>query len=203
MKYRNQISAGLVILSSLLLLLPGTGRYRLILQPAKLIDTSSNSDNYISTDRVARALVQEDSTFVLVDVRSNEEYNAFTIPGAINLPYESFFSSDPGSLLFEDDISYIFFSNDERSAMAAFLMAQGLGYSGVKVMEGGLNEWYRTIMLSAFTGKNLTPRENAIYETRLRARRLFNEINSLPDSLKIAYMESKRRAARELDGGCE
>jgi hypothetical protein len=58
-------------------------------------------------------------------------------------------------------------------------------------------------MNSSFSGEIISPRENAIYETRFRARRFFTEINSLPDSMRLQYAESRRQAEKELDGGCE
>jgi hypothetical protein len=70
-------------------------------------------------------------------------------------------------------------------------------------MKGGLNEWYNSVMNSSFTGEKISARENAMFETRTRAKNLFIEINSLPDSLKLKFIESKRIAAKKLDGGCE
>jgi hypothetical protein len=32
---------------------------------------------------------------------------------------------------------------------------------------------------------------------------MFTEINSLPDSLKLKFIQSKHFAAKKLDGGCE
>ena len=40
-------------------------------------------------------------------------------------------------------------------------------------------------MNSTFTGERISARENALFETRTRARKMFTEINSLPDSLKM------------------
>jgi hypothetical protein len=70
-------------------------------------------------------------------------------------------------------------------------------------MDGGLVEWYRTVTGSRFTGTRISARENAIFEIRARATRMFNEINSLPDSLKAERLSSTRFSARKLDGGCE
>ena len=70
-------------------------------------------------------------------------------------------------------------------------------------MKGGLNEWFTTVMNSSFKGGRLSPRENALFETRTRARKIFTEINSLPDSLKLKFIEARHIAARKLDGGCE
>jgi hypothetical protein len=58
-------------------------------------------------------------------------------------------------------------------------------------------------MNSSFSGERISARENALFETRTRARKLFTEINSLPDSLKLKFIEAKHIAAKKLDGDCE
>jgi hypothetical protein len=42
-----------------------------------------------------------------------------------------------------------------------------------------------------------------LFETRTRARKMFNEMNSMPDSLKMKFIRSKHIAEKKLDGGCE
>ena len=64
-------------------------------------------------------------------------------------------------------------------------------------MKGGLNEWYKTVMNARFTGEKITPRENALFETRSKAGKIFTEMNSLPDSLKLRFFETKHLAAKE------
>jgi hypothetical protein len=51
-------------------------------------------------------------------------------------------------------------------------------------MQGGLNSWFETVMNSEFTGEKISAKENALFESRMKARRLFNDVNSMPDSLK-------------------
>jgi hypothetical protein len=58
-------------------------------------------------------------------------------------------------------------------------------------------------MNSEFQGESISPRENAIFENRYKARKHFTQINSLPDSLKLKFVAAKRKAELELDGGCE
>ena len=58
-------------------------------------------------------------------------------------------------------------------------------------------------MNSSFTGEKISARENALFETRTRAGKLFTEINRLPDSLKLKFIEAKHIAFKKLDGGCE
>jgi hypothetical protein len=70
-------------------------------------------------------------------------------------------------------------------------------------MKGGLNEWFSTVMNSSFIGEKITARENALFETRTRAKKMFTEMNSLPDSLKLKFIRSNHIATKKLDGGCE
>ena len=58
-------------------------------------------------------------------------------------------------------------------------------------MKGGLNEWFNTVMNSSFTGERISARENALFETRTRAKKMFTEMNSLPDSLKLKFIQVK------------
>jgi hypothetical protein len=58
-------------------------------------------------------------------------------------------------------------------------------------------------MNSSFTGEKITARENARFEARTRAKKMFTEMNSLPDSLKVKFFQTKHLTAKKLDGGCE
>jgi len=69
-------------------------------------------------------------------------------------------------------------------------------------MKGGLNEWFKTVMLSQYSGDKITATENALFENRLNARKAFTQINSLPDSLKTKFFNAKRLMQSKLDGGC-
>jgi hypothetical protein len=71
------------------------------------------------------------------------------------------------------------------------------------IMKGGMNEWYRVVMESTFSGGRISAAENAIFEARYRARDFFTRMNSLPDSMKTAFLQVKRMKEAELIGGCE
>ncbi|TFH49857.1 MAG: hypothetical protein E4G92_01165 [Bacteroidia bacterium] len=85
----------------------------------------------------------------------------------------------------------------------ALVYARGLGYANSYVMDGGIGEWISTVIGTKFSGERITARENALFETRKRAGEMFTELNSLPDSLKTKYLESRKFSAKKLDGGCE
>ncbi len=156
-----------------------------------------------SVDQVARFVTTQDSTVQLIDLRTPPEFREFNIPGAVNLPYDEFLVKDPEPYFNQPHLRSILYSNGDMDANYALVLARGLGYKNCFVMKGGLNAWYEVIMNSEFTGDKISARENALFETRMKARRLFTEVNSLPDSLKLQYIASKRFDPKKLDGGCE
>jgi len=101
------------------------------------------------------------------------------------------------------DVGNIFYSNSEAEQSFALVYARGLGYDNTFVMTGGTGGWMKTIMETKFSGERITARENALFETRRRAGEMFTTLNSLPDSLKAQFLESRKFSAKKLDGGCE
>jgi rhodanese-related sulfurtransferase len=203
MQVREKISVLLIALSLLLVILPGSGRYSFSVDPSKLTQSVYNEEVFLSADQVAGFVITEDSTVQLIDLRSRNEYDSFNIPGSINIPFKEFFQLQPETWLYNRSMKYIFYSNDDIYSSYAMTLARGLGYENCFAMRGGLNNWFETVMYSKFSGDRISPRENALFGTRTRARLFFTEINSLPDSLKLKYAESRRQAERDLDGGCE
>lgn len=200
---RGKISAGLLCMGLIVALLPISAGRSLSVRPQKLMVELLDEKTYFSVDQVAKFLVTEDSTVQFFDLRSPGEFSAINIPGSINIPYNELLNNDPGKFLSDENIKKIFYSNGDFDSNYAFAIASGLNYKNIFVMKGGLNEWFKTIMNSNFSGDRISARENALFETRFRARKMFSEINSLPDSLKVKYIEAKHIAAKKLDGGCE
>lgn len=203
MNIREKFSAGLLCMGLILAILPLSGNRSFIIRPKVLLPEVLDEKSYFTVDQVARFIVSEDSTIQIIDLRSPEEFRRMNIPGSINSPYTDIFKSDPGSLFSNEKIRSILYSNGDFDSNSALVIAMGLNYKNVFVMRGGMNEWFNTVMNSNFTGEKISARENAIFETRTRARNMFNDMNSLPDSLKMKFIEGKRIAAKKLDGGCE
>jgi rhodanese-related sulfurtransferase len=202
MNARKVLTVLLVLLAGILAILPLSAKYSLNGKPQRVLALSLNENNMLTADQVAKMLVTEDSSLQLIDLRPAGEYAVFNIPGSVNVPYHSFLDKDPDPYLSREGKT-VLYSNGDISANSALVLAQGLGFKNVYTMKGGLNEWFQTIMLSEFPEGNITPRENARFETRLRARNLCNEINSLPDSLKQQRLAANKFDPKKLDGGCE
>ena len=203
MNTREKFSTGLLCLGLILALLPLSSNISFTAKPHKLLSGVTDEKTYLSVDQVAKFLVSEDSSVQYIDLRSPEEFKAFNIPGSLNIPYKEFLNSDPGSILNNGNLNYIFYSNGDFDSNYALVFAKGMNLNNVYVMKGGINEWFNSVMNSSFSGERISARENALFETRTRAKKMFTEINSLPDSLKTKFVESKHIAAKKLDGGCE
>jgi rhodanese-related sulfurtransferase len=203
MNTREKYSVVLICLGFILALLPLSGNRSFIVKPQKLLDQIVDEKSYFTVDQVARFVVSEDSSIQIIDLRSPEEFRSFNIPGSINLPYKEFINSDPASILNNPTKRYILYSNGDFDSNYALVFAKGMKQNNVFVMKGGLNEWFNKVMNSSFTGESISARENALFETRTKAAKLFTEINSLPDSLKTKFYDAKHLSATKLDGGCE
>lgn len=203
MDARIKISVLLVGLGILLAFLPSGSSKSFQLSADELLSRSAADESYLVVDQVARYLNSEDSTVQLIDLRSAEQFRECNIPGSINVPFPDLLKPEWEATLNQKKIRTIFYANGDQTATYAWTLTTGLGYENMYVMKGGLNEWFNTVMLSKFSGANITPAENARFETRVNARKAFTQINSLPDSLKNRFFSVKRLKQAKLDGGCE
>lgn len=203
MNTRIKLSAVLLMTGFILAVLPYSGNRSLAGDPGTVLAGSLEENSVFTADQVAGFIAGDDSTIRLVDLRSPQEFSRMSLPGAVNVPYSDFLKNDPSSFLAGDDSKNILISDDDLLSAYAIVLARGMNYNNIYVMKGGMNEWVNTVMNTSFTGERITPRENALFETRTKAKRLFNEFNSLPDSLKASLLASKKLEARKLDGGCE
>lgn len=203
MNVREKFSVALVCLGLILALLPLSANRSFTAKPQTLYSSVREEKTYFTVDQVARFVVTEDSSVQIIDLRSPEEFRKTNIPGSVNVPYDEFLEKDPGSFLNNGSIKNIFYSNGDFNSNYAFIIARGLKYNNTYVMKGGLNEWFATVMNSSFTGERISARENALFETRTRAAKIFTELNSLPDSMKLKFREARHLEAKKLDGGCE
>jgi rhodanese-related sulfurtransferase len=203
MNIRKEFSVLLLLLSLILALLPLSANRSFTAKPNKLLSDVLNKDASFTVDQVAEFIIREDNTVQLIDLRSPEEFRKQAIPGAVNIPYPEFVTKDPEIWLGNKNVRNIFYSAGDIESDYALVYARGLGYDNSYVMAGGVREWIRSVMETKFTGARITARENALFETRRRAGEMFTELNSLPDSLKMKFLESKKFSAKKLDGGCE
>jgi len=203
MDARIKYSVLLVGVGIILAFLPFDASNSFRLKADELLNRSVSEEMYFTVDQVARMVNSEDSTVQIIDLRNAEEFKACNIPGSINIPFSDLLNPMWEPVLNQKKVKNILYGNGDQTANYAWTIVTGLDYPNNYVMKCGLNEWFKTVMLSQYSGEKITPAENARFENRLNARKTFTQINSLPDSLKTQFFNAKMLKESKLDGGCE
>ena len=100
---------------------------------------SKESTNRQITMEEAVTMMQEESDYIILDVRTSEEYSEKHIPGAINIPNETIGSEDIPELPDKDQLILVYCRSGNRSKQAAAKLVK-LGYTNI-VEFGGINDW--------------------------------------------------------------
>ena len=87
----------------------------------------------------AVSLMEQESGYVILDVRTPEEFAAGHIPGAINIPNETIGDSEIPQLPDKDQLILVYCRSGNRSKQASEKLA-ALGYTNI-VEFGGINDW--------------------------------------------------------------
>ena len=92
----------------------------------------------ISMDEAA-AMIKTETDYVLLDVRTELEFNEKHIPGAMNIPNESIISDNIKELPDKDQLILVYCRSGNRSKQAAQKLGE-FGYSNVYEI-GGILDW--------------------------------------------------------------
>ena len=97
-----------------------------------------NSYRQISMDE-AVTMMEEESGYIILDVRTPEEFRERHIHNAINIPNETIGSEDIQELPDKDQMILVYCRSGNRSKQASGKLAE-LGYTNI-VEIGGINDW--------------------------------------------------------------
>ena len=87
----------------------------------------------------AATMMEEESSYIILDVRTAEEYSEKHIPGAINIPNETIGTEDIPELPDKEQLILVYCRSGNRSKQAAEKLVK-LGYTNI-VEFGGINDW--------------------------------------------------------------
>ena len=87
----------------------------------------------------AITMMEEESSYIILDVRTPEEFADKHIPGAINIPNETISTEEIPELPDKDQLILVYCRSGNRSKQASKKLA-ALGYTNI-VEFGGINDW--------------------------------------------------------------
>lgn len=91
------------------------------------------------TMQEAVEMMEAEEVYIILDVRTEQEFASGHIPGAVLLPNESIGTEDPDCLPDKDQLILVYCRSGNRSKQAADKLAR-LGYTNI-VEFGGINSW--------------------------------------------------------------
>lgn len=204
-KRRYQLLAAILfLLAAGLVLLPKYKKNEGI-NPKLFVKNAMSTERYISTDLLADRIINQDPTLLLIDTRTEIEFNEYSLPNAINIPLKNLLDEDNLNYIDQDDYDAILFSNDNFFADQAWMIGNRLGFKNLYVLKGGLNEWFSTIIDPKYPDETMSQEEFEIYSFRKGAGRYFgvgvsgNEANTQKVKKVITVQKKKKRVA---EGGC-
>ena len=87
----------------------------------------------------AKRIMDSGEDYIILDVRTQEEYDAGHIPGAIVVPHEEITEKAEEVLMDKDQLILVYCRSGRRSKIAAEALTE-LGYTNIKEF-GGILDW--------------------------------------------------------------
>jgi len=201
----------LIILAGGLLVLPSYEKNESI-TVENLLDKVINPERYISADELADKIINNDPSILLVDLRTNQEFDAYTIPSAINIPFEKIIDSDYEGYLDQDEYEVVLFSNEDLIPDQAWLLLTRAGYKNLHVLQGGINGWHNTILNPPKPEEGMPNEAFILHDFRLAAAQHFGVTKHIPVEtvvepvkkkvIKKVVVLKKKKKKKLPEGGC-
>ncbi len=203
------IALVLVLLAAGLVLLPKYEKHEGI-NPKDLLSNAISPERYISTDELADKIVNQDPSFLLIDVRDEKSFKKHALPDAINIPLEKLLDEESEGYLNQDEYDIILYSNDNFYADQAWIICNRLAYKNHRVLKGGVNKWFTTIINPKIPTENMPKVAFDLYSFRKAASMYFGvaypeqaqatQNTTKKTTKKRVTLKKKKKMAAE--GGC-
>ena len=128
----------------------------------------------------------------------------YNILGSFNIPAEEILSEDWKAYLAQEGMDIVFYSTSDVFADQAWMLCTQKGYKNLYVMQGGLNEWFRTIIQPIAPDETAPTEAFELYSFERAASIYFGGTSAgtttaLPSKKKVTVRKKEKKAA---EGGC-
>ncbi|HEX2968617.1 MAG TPA: rhodanese-like domain-containing protein [Bacteroidales bacterium] len=207
MKPRTLLGLFLIPMGIIIAAVPQNQTRKFRLTAAELLTEVNTRSQYIAPETVADMIIKKDPSFRLVDVRSQAEFEKFSLPGAVNVPLSDFLSEQYADILDQNTVMNVFYSNGTLAANEAWMISRQLGYSNNLVLEGGLNYWFEAILNPQKPVSTSSDEELAKYDFRVGASQALGGGSVTPAAADKAQTVAKPAVAapakkKKAAGGC-
>ncbi|MCT4604182.1 MAG: rhodanese-like domain-containing protein [Marinifilum sp.] len=206
MKMRLILASVFIPLGIIIAAIPENTTKQFKLTAEELLDEVRENAQFISTDEIADMLVQKDPSLQLIDVRSQAEFEKYSLPGAINIPLSQILSEEYEEYIDQGVKMNVFYSNGNLKANEAWMLTRQLGFENNFVMQGGLNYWTETILNPQAPKSVMADDEIAKYDFRKGASAALGGGNAIVTNntavKKPKPVIRKKKKKKRVAGGC-
>ncbi|HEY5469474.1 MAG TPA: rhodanese-like domain-containing protein [Bacteroidales bacterium] len=208
MKPRTLLALFIIPMGLIIAAVPSNKTRQYKLTAEELLSEVNTRTQYVTPDAVADMIVKKDPSLRLIDVRSQEEFEKFSLPGAINIPATDLLSDQYTDILNQDIKMNVFYSNGTLTANEAWMVTRQLGYINNFVLEGGLNYWFEAILNPQKPSSSSADEEFAKYDFRKSAGLALGGSGSSVQTTQVQSATSAKPAVsavgkkKKAAGGC-
>jgi rhodanese-related sulfurtransferase len=157
----------------------------------------------VTTDQVAKMIIQGDPSLEMIDVRGAGEFDKFSLPRSINIPLDSLLNSTSLQYFGIQGTKVVFISNDDIAADQAWVLTKRLGFKSTYVLKGGLNCWMGTIIAPQEPAEDAPSTAFETYAFRKGAQQYFTGAKTATVEVpKMKVEVQRRKKSTAAAGGC-
>lgn len=173
------------------------------IEPQVLLSEIIQPTRYVTTDQVAKMIIQGDPSLEMIDVRSAKEFEQFSLPHSINVPLDSILNGSSLQNFGIPGTRVVFIGNDDIAADKAWVLTKRLGYNRTYVMRGGLNRWMQTIINPQEPAEDEASTAFDTYQFRKGAQLYFTGAKAeTAEAGKMKVEVQRRKKSGGASGGC-
>jgi rhodanese-related sulfurtransferase len=175
--------------------------------PEEFLIKIYDQSRFLSTDLIAKRIIERDPGLFIIDVRTPDQFEEYSIPGSVNIPLDLILKSEWSDYLNQEGMDFIFVSNGDVYAEQAWALAVQKGYTNLYVMKGGMNEWFRNIMLPVEPSETEDSQAFVTYQFRKGASQFFGGTPGVVAPAEQSVTPKKqvivrKKKKKEAEGGC-
>ena len=176
-------------------------------KPELLLAAIDDPSRFLSTDDITDRLVKKDPALLMIDVRPANQFKAFAIPGAINIPIDSLLTASAEDILNQKGMDKVFYSNSDVTSDQAWIICKRIGQQRIYVLKGGVNRWFSSIVKAEKPSETDPVEAMELYQFRMAACQHFfgsKEITRVPEvpTEKKRVKVVKKTSEASSGGGC-
>jgi len=201
--YKSMVLITLLLITILAFIPQPEKRITVHTDPTILADAIVNKNAMIHPDILAKWIIEERSDIIVVDLRSEEDFNKYAIKTSVNMPVKEFLTSGKDELGM--DMVTVLVSNDDNQSSQVWLLLKMMGYENTFVLQGGANFWVENYVNPTKPPESSPDSEIFKYEFRKSAAGYFGGgavVKEAPKKKNPAFAVPRKKKSKKARSGC-